>query len=63
MLSPDCTCAAILDARAAELDAEAADHRASHHRRESASVRAKKRAQARELRRMAAALRGVPDAG
>lgn len=44
---------ALLRARADELDAEAAEHREHHHRRESQSVRAKKRAQARELRRMA----------
>lgn len=43
----------ILNARADELNALAAEHRSTHARRETKSVRAKYAAQARELRRMA----------
>jgi hypothetical protein len=49
---------AYLLARADQLDREAAEHREGHARRESASVRAKKRAQARELRRCVEEMRG-----
>ena len=44
---------ATLRARADELDAQAAEHRKGHARRESVTVRRKYAAQARELRRMA----------
>ena len=48
--------AMLLD-RADELDGKAVDHRAGHDRRESKSVRAKYKAQSRELRRMVIEIR------